>query len=259
MVSGTREHAEHIVSEIAAVLAPMGLRLSAEKTAITHIDEGLDFLGWRIQRHRKRGTNQYYVYTYPSRKTLKAVKRRSRRSADSNVNQPLQTLLRRLNPALRGWSAYFRPGVSSVAFSDLANYTWTGSCDGRGANTAGSHWKIIRRRYCSGGWWPATPRSGYSTRTRCAPRATATGEPPSPLHGQPRDEPSSQCLTGLVESPMPGRPARRVREAARGNPPVEIPAGRPESTSQDDVLGPIAAKGSVANRRERRHLARPRL
>jgi RNA-directed DNA polymerase len=51
MVSGTREHAEQMREHAAAVLAPMGLRLSAEKTKITHIDEGLDFLGWRIQRH----------------------------------------------------------------------------------------------------------------------------------------------------------------------------------------------------------------
>ena len=51
----------------------MGLRLSPEKTVITHIDEGLDFLGWRIQRHRKRGTDRYYVYTYPARKALGAV------------------------------------------------------------------------------------------------------------------------------------------------------------------------------------------
>jgi len=35
--------------QAAAVLAPMGLRLSEEKTKITHIDDGLDFLGWRIQ------------------------------------------------------------------------------------------------------------------------------------------------------------------------------------------------------------------
>ena len=33
----------------------MGLRLSAEKTLITHIDDGPDFLGWRLQRHRKKG------------------------------------------------------------------------------------------------------------------------------------------------------------------------------------------------------------
>ena len=49
--------------------------------------------------------------------------------------------------------------------------------------------------------------------------------------GDPGEATPSTSLTGLVESPVPGRPARRVREAARGNPPVEIPAGRPESTS----------------------------
>ncbi len=51
----------------------MGLRLSPEKTLITHIDEGLDFLGWHIQRHRKRGTSKQYVYTYPARKAVQAV------------------------------------------------------------------------------------------------------------------------------------------------------------------------------------------
>ncbi|MFI8308762.1 hypothetical protein ACIF80_36235 [Streptomyces sp. NPDC085927] len=38
----------------------MGLRLSPEKTLITQIYKGLDFLGWRIQRHRKRGSNRHY-------------------------------------------------------------------------------------------------------------------------------------------------------------------------------------------------------
>jgi hypothetical protein len=48
LVRGDRAHAEALREEAAAVLAPMGLRLSGEKTKITHIDEGLDFLGWRI-------------------------------------------------------------------------------------------------------------------------------------------------------------------------------------------------------------------
>jgi RNA-directed DNA polymerase len=58
MVRGARADAEALREDIAAVLATMGLRLSPDKTLITHIDEGLDFLGWRIQRHRKRGTSQ---------------------------------------------------------------------------------------------------------------------------------------------------------------------------------------------------------
>ena len=70
MVSGTRADAEKLREQAAAVLSTMGLRLSPEKTLITHIDDGLDFLGWRIQRHRKRGTDRHYVYTYPARKSV---------------------------------------------------------------------------------------------------------------------------------------------------------------------------------------------
>lgn len=45
MIGGRREHAEALWGEVAAVLAPMGLRLSVEKTRVRHIDEGFDFLG----------------------------------------------------------------------------------------------------------------------------------------------------------------------------------------------------------------------
>ena len=43
-VSATKQHAEALREEIAGVLSTMGLRLSPDKTLITHIDEGLDFL-----------------------------------------------------------------------------------------------------------------------------------------------------------------------------------------------------------------------
>src|SRR5712691_1626896 len=46
MVSGDRHHAEELQEEVAAVLAPLGLRLAPEKTAVVHIDEGFDFLGY---------------------------------------------------------------------------------------------------------------------------------------------------------------------------------------------------------------------
>ena len=64
MVSGTKAHAQAMQDEVAAVLSPIGLRLSEEKTDVVHIDEGLDFLGWRIQRQVKRGTAKSYV-SYP--------------------------------------------------------------------------------------------------------------------------------------------------------------------------------------------------
>jgi RNA-directed DNA polymerase len=44
MVHGTRDDAEALWAEVRSVLAPMGLRLSEEKTRVCHIDEGFDFL-----------------------------------------------------------------------------------------------------------------------------------------------------------------------------------------------------------------------
>ena len=60
------------------VLAPLGLRLSPAKTRVVHMSEGFDFLGFRIQWRRKRGTNQWYVYTFIADRPLKAVKAKIR-------------------------------------------------------------------------------------------------------------------------------------------------------------------------------------
>jgi YD repeat-containing protein len=123
----TRADAEALREQAAEVLATMGLRLSQEKTLITHIDDGLDFLGWRIQRHRKKGTSEYYVYTYPARKELASVLEKVRtlcRRSDRGL--PLETLLIRLNWVLRSWCAYFRPGVSSATFAYLSLYVGAG-------------------------------------------------------------------------------------------------------------------------------------
>jgi RNA-directed DNA polymerase len=74
MVGGRREHADALWDEVAAVLAPMGLRLSVEKTRVCHIDEGFDFLGWHIQRRAWRSrTGKRAIYTYPSEKALASI------------------------------------------------------------------------------------------------------------------------------------------------------------------------------------------
>jgi RNA-directed DNA polymerase len=61
LVAGTRAHAEALTGEVAAVLATMGLRPSEAKTSIRHVDEGVCFLGWRIQRHQQRGSQRRYA------------------------------------------------------------------------------------------------------------------------------------------------------------------------------------------------------
>ena len=159
------------------MLAPMGLRLSEEKTRVAHIDEGFDFLGWRIQRHQKRGGIKRYVYTYPAKKALASIVDKVRTITRQGTNLPLSTLLHRLNPVLRGWTNYFRPGVSSKTFSYLQPlHLATGhqmaapqappgstgnSSDGDASHTGGGRRRGQRR---------------CSTPARCRPLDTATGE-----------------------------------------------------------------------------------
>ena len=63
LVHGARDDVEGLREQIAGVLAPMGVNLSQEKTRIVHMGEGFDFLGFHIQRRRKQGISEWYVYT----------------------------------------------------------------------------------------------------------------------------------------------------------------------------------------------------
>ena len=125
MVSGDRRHAEELRQEVAAVLAPLGLRLAPEKTRVVHIDEGFDFLGYQIRKMRKRGTNKHYVYTKPSRKAIQAIKDKVKaKTYRSTRHRDLDELITSLNRSLAGWANYFRYGISKATFSAIDNFTW---------------------------------------------------------------------------------------------------------------------------------------
>jgi RNA-directed DNA polymerase len=154
MVSGTKAHAEGLRDEVAAVLLPVGLRLSGEKTRTVHIDEGFDFLGFRIQRQTKRGTKRRFVYTWPSKKALASIKAKVKAITKMGTNSPLSTLLRRLNGVLRGWTNYFRHGVSKDAFAYLHQFTWLRVVAWLRRKHRRANWKWLRRRYLANRWWP---------------------------------------------------------------------------------------------------------
>jgi RNA-directed DNA polymerase len=125
MVGGQRADADALWDEVAAVLAPVGLRLSEAKSRVCRIDEGFDFLGWRIQRRTWRSrTGKRAVYTYPSKKTLASIIDKVRTWTRRAKHRTLADLLRRLNPALRGWCTYFRHGVSSRSFGYVDHYAY---------------------------------------------------------------------------------------------------------------------------------------
>jgi RNA-directed DNA polymerase len=156
MVRGERRHAEDLREEVAAVLAPLGLRLSLEKTRVTHVDEGFVFLGYEIRRQRKRGTSKYYVYTKPSKEAIRKAKDKvSAKTYRSTQNQSLDKVITGLNQYLVGWANYFRYGVSKDVFTAVDHHAWGRLMRWIRTKYAGKNrlgMKEMRRRFCDVGW-----------------------------------------------------------------------------------------------------------
>ncbi len=181
MVSGTKAHAEGLRDEVAAVLSTVGLRLAEEKTMTVHIDEGFDFLGLRIQRQAKRGSHKRFVYTWPAKKALASIKAKVKAITRQGTNNPLSHLLRQLNGVLRGWTTYFRHGVSKATFAYLHQFTWLRVVGWLRRKHRRANWRFLRRRYLANGWLPehdgmalfdcrAVPVTRYRYRGAAIPR-----------------------------------------------------------------------------------------
>ena len=152
MVAGTRADTEQLRQEIAAVLAPMGLRLSAHKTKVVHLGDGFDFLGYHIQWRHKRGTSQCHVYTYPSRNALASIKAKVRTLTNQKAHPDLKALLTRINPVVRGWCHYFKYGSSSATFGYLNHYMWWRAARWLRKRHGRLSWNQLRRKVLTDGY-----------------------------------------------------------------------------------------------------------
>ncbi len=91
-----------------------------------------------------------YVYTYPSKQAVTAIKR-TVRTLTRRTSQPnLRVLLVRLNAALRGWANYFKHGVSKRTFSYLDSFAWRRVTRWLRKRHISLNWAAIRRRFMHG-------------------------------------------------------------------------------------------------------------
>lgn len=132
------------------MLAPLGLRLSQTKSRVCHLDEGFVFLGFHIQRRRRRGTDTWAIYTYPSKKALLSITAKVRALTRRSRHRTLEALLRQLNPVLRGWCQYFRHGVSKATFGYLDAFAWRRVTAWLRKRHLRITWKELYRRFLTG-------------------------------------------------------------------------------------------------------------
>jgi RNA-directed DNA polymerase len=114
----TREQAEHVRQRLARWLEPRGLAFNEAKTRITHLDQGVDFLGFEIRRYRGK------LLTKPSKDALRRIRKRLSQEVTALRGANADAVIARLNPIITGWAAYYRIGVSKRAFGALDAHLW---------------------------------------------------------------------------------------------------------------------------------------
>ena len=115
------EEAEAVKELLSSFLKERGLELSEEKTLITHIDDGFDFLGWNFRKHRNQ--KRRILIIRPSDKSLQAIKTSIKETVLLKGKTKSQDeLIRELNPKIRGWCNYHNSAMASRTFHYVDAY-----------------------------------------------------------------------------------------------------------------------------------------
>jgi len=136
-------------------LRERGLKLSEEKTLITHIQEGFNFLGQRVRKYGKK------LLIKPTPQSVRSVLEKARQRIGSCHGMKAAVLIRKLNPILRGWANYHRHVVSKRIYARI-DYCLRAML-----------WRWARREHPnkSRGWikrrhFSADEKGGFSIRTQ---------------------------------------------------------------------------------------------
>ena len=114
----SKETADDIAEVVKEFLKERGLELSAEKTCITHIGDGFDFLGWNFRKYGGK------LLIKPSMKSIGNIIRKIGDVIKRAKAWKQEDLINVLNPIITGWSNYHRSAVAKEIFSKLDHIVW---------------------------------------------------------------------------------------------------------------------------------------
>jgi RNA-directed DNA polymerase len=107
-----------VLPAIRQFMAVRGLELAEEKTRISHVTEGFDFLGQNVRRYGGK------LLIKPAKKSIKSLLDKIREIIKGNTSSTQELLIRQLNPVIRGWAMYHRHIVAKAVFTMVDHNIW---------------------------------------------------------------------------------------------------------------------------------------
>ncbi|UZQ52640.1 reverse transcriptase domain-containing protein [Clostridium kluyveri] len=118
----TKEEAETMYEKLNPYLDKRGLKLAEDKTKITHISRGFDFLGFNIRQYKKN--NGMSLLIKPSKASIKKVKESIKTVFQQYRGRPVGEIIAKLNPIIRGTGNYWSSVISKDIYSKIDYYAW---------------------------------------------------------------------------------------------------------------------------------------
>ncbi|WCM26023.1 group II intron reverse transcriptase/maturase [Sphingomonas sp. QA11] len=150
LVDGTREQAEAEKRALAEFLkTELRMELSVEKTKITDVREGFDFLGYRVAQTRARNTGRRVGNLFIPRGKLNDLRHKIKVLVKrTSTGSMLTTLIDKLNPILLGWRNYYRYATGAYrAFHQLDFWIWERVGRWLRKKHGDASWPVVRRSY----------------------------------------------------------------------------------------------------------------
>ena len=118
VTASDKETLEDIKRMIEDFLKPRRLTLSKEKTVITHIDEGFDFLRWIFRKFKGK------LIIMPSHKSMCKITQKVSELIKNSQTIKQEILISRVNEIIRGWANYHHATWAKKSFSTIDHRIW---------------------------------------------------------------------------------------------------------------------------------------
>lgn len=109
---------QEVMPVIETFMQERGLSLSPEKTGVTHIDRGFDFLGQNIRKYNGK------LLIKPSKTNVAAFLKKIRSVVKGNKAMDQGSLIKILNPMIQGWANYHQHVVCKGTFARVDHEIW---------------------------------------------------------------------------------------------------------------------------------------